>query len=517
MEAREAVRILWGGEEPAARVFPGRDYCVESVRPAQRAVGLVRAAEAAGAPFAVGFLPWGPGGVGTADVGTLLQTSPDLHLVIEGEASELPNPGELGLPDAPERCVTLCRPAQSVVLRSLADHLGARWRERDAQRRRIERLEDEASLHRASRRRYEERLRVLYGIVEKLHGAAGPDGGLGVALEEMAGFLGARTGSLLLLDGGGKLRVVEAVGPNHERILGLDIPLQESRISRYALEGREPILVGDMQGNPRFRESADAIRFRARSILSVPIFNHDAPLGVLNFGAEDGAPSFTEEDRDVVVTVGRQFAVALERTRLMAGLKEAVGESIRALAGAIEAKDPYTRGHSDRVTHYARLIGHAMGLAPAELDLLVRAAILHDVGKIGVPGNVLNKPGRLTDEEYRQIQRHPEEGVKIVREIGAMAETVEIIRSHHERFDGSGYPHGVCGRDIPLGARILAVADTYDAMTVDRPYREGLSSETAYAEIARCSGSQFDPDVARVFLEGAPRWPDLEPGAAAEG
>jgi putative nucleotidyltransferase with HDIG domain len=409
----------------------------------------------------------------------------------------------------PERCLTLARPVRPSVRRSLADHLGCRWHREATERKRVSLLEAETRRHQALGQRHEEGLHVLYGIVERLHEARPLEDSLGVALGEMSRFLGARTGSLLLLEGADRLRVLEAVGPNRERILGLEIPLEESRISRYALEEHEPILVEDMQESDRFRESEDGIRFRARSILSVPLFSQGVPLGVLNFGADARTASFTDQDRELVITLGRQVAVALEQGRLLEGLQEAVGESIRALAGAIEAKDPYTRGHSDRVTHYSRLIAEALGLHRQEVDVIVRAAILHDVGKIGVPGAVLNKPGRLTDEEFGLIRRHPEVGVEIVREIRAMEETLGIIRAHHERFDGKGYPRGIGADDIPLGARILAVVDTFDAMTSDRPYRQGLPAQVAFDEIDRCSATQFDPAVARVFLEGVPQWPDL--------
>jgi putative nucleotidyltransferase with HDIG domain len=473
------------------------------------ALGAVTAAEDSGSPFAACFLDWGEDGFGVQALNDLLRVSPNLFLVLEGDAQDLPSPSELGPWVRPERCVTLARPVHPSVRESLADHLGARWHREATDRKRISVLEAESRSHQAHRQRYEDRLHVLYGIVEKLHETGSLDDGLGVALGEMSRFLGARTGSLLLLDDTDRLRVLEAVGPNRSRILGIDIPLEESRISRYALEERRPILVEDMQDNDRFRESEDGIRFRARSILSVPLFNNRAPLGVLNFGADARKASFTEQDRELVITLGRQVAVALERGRLLKGLRAAVGESIRALAGAIEAKDPYTRGHSDRVTHYSRLIAEAMGLSGHELDVIVRAAILHDVGKIGVPELVLNKPGRLTDEEFLLIRKHPVVGVEIVREIQAMEETLDIIRAHHERVDGKGYPSGIRGDDIPLGARIMAVVDTYDAMTSDRPYRQGLPAEVAFEEIERCSSTQFDPEVAQVFLKGASEWPDL--------
>ncbi|GAB4259941.1 MAG: hypothetical protein Kow0092_08490 [Deferrisomatales bacterium] len=517
MDAGGRARILWASAEAREGRFPGGEYRVDRVRCGREALEAVQEAEVRGTPYAACFLGWGENGCGLGGVEALLRTSPRLFLVLEGEREALPSPAALGERVSAERCLTLTRPVDPLLRKSLAEHLVARHRQEASQTRRVSLLEAETRTHKALRERYEQRLHVLYGIAEKLHGASRLEEALGLALEELSRFLGARTGSLLLLEGGTRLRVLEAVGPNRDRIRGLEIPLAESRISRHALEGRKPILVEDMHGSGRFQESEEGVRFRPRSVLSVPIVSQGVPLGVLNFGTDADRASFTEQDRDTVVTVGRHLAVALERARLMEHLQGAVAESIRALAGAIEAKDPYTRGHSDRVTHYSRLIAEALGLTREEVDVVVRAAILHDVGKIGVPGAVLNKPGRLTDQEFRQIQRHPSVGAEIVREIRAMAETLDIIRAHHERFDGRGYPQGLRGEEIPLGARILAVADTFDAMTSNRPYRQGLPAQVAYDEIERCSASQFDPQVARAFLEGAPGWPDLigvEPGAA---
>ena len=513
MEASQELRVLWAGSDASRGGLPPGAYRAECVRPAAAALEALGAAEAAGMPFAVCFLNWGEDGLGPAELERALNLSPGLYLVLEGDEDNLPKVSEIGPAGSAGRCLALTRPVLPLVRQSLAEHLGARRRSDVDRAKEISFLEAEALAHKAKGRRYERGLRVLYGVVEKLHSAPRLQDGLAVTLEEMARFLGARTGSLLLLEDSQRLRVAEAVGPNRDRILGIEIPYQESRISRFALEEREPILVKDMNASERFRESEDGIRFRARSVLSVPLFANGSPLGVLNFGGDSSEASFTEQDRDLVVTLGRQVTVALEKARLLEGLRETAEESIRALAGAIEAKDPYTRGHSDRVTHYSRLIALSMGLDAREVDVIVRASILHDVGKIGVPESVLNKPGRLTAEEFRLIQRHPDVGADIVREIRAMGETLGLIRAHHERFDGQGYPRNIAGDAIPLGARIMAVVDTYDAMTSDRPYRQGLSAAVAYEEIDRCSGTQFDPAVARVFLEGAPRWPDLAPSS----
>ncbi len=175
--------------------------------------------------------------------------------------------------------------------------------------------------------------------------------------------------------------------------------------------------------------------------------------------------------------------------------------SIDALIKALEAKDFYTRGHSQRVTVYSVAIGKAMRLPANQVENLRRASILHDLGKIGVREAVLNKPGRLSDEEYNEIMRHPEVATKILEPIPFFRPLLPAILHHHERFDGKGYPGGLSGCDIPLESRIMAISDTFDAMTSTRAYRKALPMDAANAEIRRCAGSQFDPDIVPVFLE----------------
>ena len=175
--------------------------------------------------------------------------------------------------------------------------------------------------------------------------------------------------------------------------------------------------------------------------------------------------------------------------------------TIEALTAAIDAKDPYTCGHSERVALLARQIALAMGLDEAEADRIRTAGIVHDVGKIGVPESVLCKPGKLTDQEFAAIKLHPEIGHRILRGVVLLEHTLPGVLHHHERFDGKGYPHRLSGEAIPLQARIIGIADTFDAMSSSRSYRPALPREKVMAEIVRCSGSQFDPKVVQAFLK----------------
>jgi putative nucleotidyltransferase with HDIG domain len=171
------------------------------------------------------------------------------------------------------------------------------------------------------------------------------------------------------------------------------------------------------------------------------------------------------------------------------------------LSRAIEARDPYTRGHSARVTELAEAVARRLGWSEDRLASLRVGGPLHDIGKLAVPPEVLRKKGRLDAGELAEIREHPEVGARILLRIAALSEALPYVLYHHERWDGTGYPSGKAGEEIPLEARVLAIADAFDAMTSDRPYRRALTQEEALAEVERCSGTQFDPDIARVFLE----------------
>ena len=182
-------------------------------------------------------------------------------------------------------------------------------------------------------------------------------------------------------------------------------------------------------------------------------------------------------------------------------LERAYLDTIQSLRYAVEAKDPYTRGHSDRVSEYAVLIGRKMGLPEDEIKTLQIGGLFHDIGKIGVPDSILQKEAKLTDDEYSQIKNHPSIGAHILGEAEAFKDIIPIVKHHHERFDGRGYPSRLSGEKIPLLARITAVADTFDAMTSKRSYRNALDIQYVKEEIERCKGTQFDPKIAEVFLE----------------
>jgi len=194
--------------------------------------------------------------------------------------------------------------------------------------------------------------------------------------------------------------------------------------------------------------------------------------------------------------------MSIENTKLNQKVVDGYKSTIRALAASIDAKDPYTRGHSQRVTEYALLGATSLLMSQEELEILENAGILHDIGKIGIPDSILRKPSSLTTEEWRMVHEHPVIGANIIKDVPFLEESRKLVRHHHEKYDGTGYPDGLIGDDIPLGARLLAVADSFDSMTSDRAYRVALSTEDALKELQKCVGTQFCPIAVETFISG---------------
>lgn len=251
------------------------------------------------------------------------------------------------------------------------------------------------------------------------------------------------------------------------------------------------------------------------SFSSVPLRVQERLVGVLTAYSFTQGRRFNEGHRKLLNVLGSRAAVSIENARLVRNLRstndqlltanhslqENFLKTIQGFALALEENDLYTRGHSERVSIYSKLIAQGMDLPPRKIELAVQTGLMHDIGKIGIRYEKLNKPGKLTSEEVAMFRRHPTIGKRILEGIPFMRDLIPGVLSHHERYDGSGYPQGLAEKDIPLLGRIICVADTYDAMTSDRPYRKALPHNVACEELERCSGSQFDPQIVPVFLK----------------
>lgn len=239
------------------------------------------------------------------------------------------------------------------------------------------------------------------------------------------------------------------------------------------------------------------------SSMSVPLVGKNKVFGVLNVSKFSGAP-FSASDLQVVLILSSQVVTAMENAALYEDLRENYFRTVQALVAAVEAKDPYTRWHSTNVAKYAVAIARDLGMSPTQLEEMHIAAILHDVGKIGISELIISKPARLSREEFDIMKEHPAHGIRILEPIGFSSTIINAISQHHERYDGKGYPRGISGEEITLPARVLNVADTIDAMVSERPYRGTISSQEVLLELERESSRQFDPKVtesARRLIE----------------
>ncbi len=290
--------------------------------------------------------------------------------------------------------------------------------------------------------------------------------------------------------------------------IGLGSPLQkgdfvsfDATIKSEMINTKRPEFMADLSRLKRLLPYEEfLLKAGSLSHIRVPIIVKDEVIAVLTIGSKRRS-AFTSDDLSTLEKIAAQIGVALENARLVSDLKGLFIGTIKCLSAAIDAKSPWTRGHSERVTEYSIKIGKEMGLKDKDLEDLKLAGLLHDIGKIGTYDSILDKPGELTDEEYEIVRQHPVRGSELLSPIKQLSHIVPWIKGHHERFDGKGYPDGLKGEEIPLHARILLVADTFDSMTSDRPYRETPGKEKMIEEIKRCKGTQFDPKVVEVFLK----------------
>jgi putative nucleotidyltransferase with HDIG domain len=241
--------------------------------------------------------------------------------------------------------------------------------------------------------------------------------------------------------------------------------------------------------------------FTTRNIICVPVQVKKKVLGVLEAVNRRNGVDFNEEDLALFTSLADQVAIALDNARLYQEQEEMFYQTAESLADAIEKRDPYTGGHTQRVTRYSLIIARYLPLRSIEKKWLKIAAVLHDIGKIGIEDQILKKPAQLSPEEYDVIKHHTDLGAEIIEHIRQLKEIIPGVKYHHEQVNGRGYPDGLKGEDIPMIAKIVSVSDTYDAMTTDRPYRSALTKEAAIKELKRCCGTQFDRKVVEAFLK----------------
>jgi putative nucleotidyltransferase with HDIG domain len=325
------------------------------------------------------------------------------------------------------------------------------------------------------------------------------------ALEATCQLLGCETALLYLVD--------RTKGELYSEVVKVgSLAIDDQSIAGHVAMTGESQLVNDFGHDPlSSRKSKENFHHPIKTMLCVPLKAKEKIIGVLQAmnklpsnpprSSRHSWPDFYEDDKRLLETLSHQVAIALENSKLYTDIKKSFFDTVEALAEAIEKKDHYTGGHTKRVVHYAICIAKYLSLPPEDLERVRLGAILHDVGKIGIEDKILKKQAQLDPEEWKIMQKHPELGYDIMRRVEGLKDVIGGMRYHHERWDGKGYPLGLKGEEIPLLARIISVADTYDAMVSTRPYRKGMDPKKAYDEILRYRGTQFDPAVVDAFVQ----------------
>jgi len=277
----------------------------------------------------------------------------------------------------------------------------------------------------------------------------------------------------------------------------------QAGITGWVARSGKPLVVNNVDKDPRLYRFANKVYgFAAKSIICAPLIVHRKIIGVIEVANKVGRVDFNNHDLQTLIGVASTIALAIENVRLNECLQDYYKSTVNALVSLADAKETAGRGHSKRVSEYALMAATNLSLSREHKQTIEYASVLHDIGKLAIPDRILNKSDRPTDEEWKIIRRHPEIGYNLLREIPFLVEASLLILYHHERYDGKGYPCGLKGEAIPIGARLIAVADAFDNMTIEHPYHNALDNKQAFVELNKNIRSQFCPLALRAFIIG---------------
>lgn len=318
-------------------------------------------------------------------------------------------------------------------------------------------------------------------------------------LNDAVGALDAQRGAIVLADGVNGPLKVRALATGRGESGGSRVNYSQNLAQRCFNRG-ESILCHSVEEDPELVMARSIAEGTMASVLCVLLRTPRKRLGILHLDRGPLQKPFSEDDLKLADALAAHVSAGIEATQLLQKQRELFLKTVTILAQAVELRDPYTGGHTVRVTTYSCLLARQLNLPLPELELIRIGGPLHDIGKIGIDDAVLRKPGKLTAEEFAIMQSHTTKGAAILATIPDLAPIIPIVKSHHEKWDGTGYPDGLGGNAIPRVARVVAVADAFDAMTSDRPYRKGMPPDMAFAEVEKQAGRQFDPECAEAFV-----------------
>ncbi len=398
---------------------------------------------------------------------------------------------------------------QSVALAESAKWLLTMTAEAMDARRAAERNAGEAERLARAHAQGERELQIVHQVDEAILRGAGENDIYALVLESAVGIMGGHRGLIWLVKEVGGSHIAEVYPPHPERRAQFRRLLATMRPGEgtlgWAILNNQTSVSEDVSADPRYARLRQTIpNFKVGATISAPITVSGRVAGAITIGYPDPR-KFSQEEIDRITRFAGQLSVAIEHARQQESLKNMTLETVVALAESIESRDPYTGGHCMRLVQYAELLAREIGLSGSVLEVVRFGAALHDSGKVGVPDAILKKPGPLTPDEWAHMKLHPYIGAQLCKKVSFLGHIYPIVYHHHERWDGSGYPDGLAGEDIPLPARIVTIADAYDAMTNDRPYRRARGHDYAVSELRRHAGQQFDPALVEKFVAAIER------------
>ncbi len=349
-------------------------------------------------------------------------------------------------------------------------------------------------------------LETLMGLTHQLNSSLDLEGLLGTMILSVVGQLRVNSACLFLTDAREDPKRLDAwtfKGVKEDLVRSIGFLYEDDFIRAIRpVEGEEgrPVRLHDLSEDPSLEKSVGPL-YAAGFTLVCPVMMKQKLTAILAVGEKVSGQDFQSTDLEMVKALSESAGIAIENARLFKDLQETYLATVRVLVSTIEAKDPYTHGHTERVAQYAVGIAKAMEFTQDEIQTIQLGAFLHDIGKLHTSDSILHKPGALTEEEWRLVKAHPVRGAQMLQGVKFLEKATDLVRHHHERVDGKGYPDGLRGDEITIGAKIVNVADAFDAMTTERPYRQGLSMEQAIAQLEEKAGTQFAKEVVEVMVQ----------------